>query len=241
VSTPMTRVEGWLSVNLPELLADLAPGCSEAALAETEAHVGAVLPNDLKELYRRHDGQRTDYYPGIFYGMQFLSLERVRRRWSGWKDVIESGFDDIGDYVSARPGAVKEVYASLGWIPFGIDSGGNCLGIDLDPGPTGTRGQVINFGRDENEKFVLAPSVSQFLAWLAQQLEAGNFIIDRIPMSGEGGYTVRFQAGGPLEEAKEPAAVPLRPVLNTRDPPTRHFLDSVKTMFAAQREDGETA
>nr|WP_305955588.1 SMI1/KNR4 family protein [Pseudomonas sp. R2-60-08W] len=43
------------------------------------------------------------------------------------------------------------------------DYGGNHLGVDLDPGEYGVSGQVINFGSDEEEKFVLASSVGTFM------------------------------------------------------------------------------
>jgi hypothetical protein len=52
------------------------------------------------------------------------------------------------------------------------------LGIDLDPGPSGIVGQVINFGRNEEDKYVLATSWAQFLEDFADELEAGNFVLD---------------------------------------------------------------
>ena len=229
-----TRLAAWFSQHLPEYLEDLAPGSSDAALAELEALVGFDLPEDFKDLYRWHDGQKTNYRPGLFYGMEFLSLKEVGRRWRAWQDVIRSGWDDIGAFVSAPPGAVQEAYANPGWIAFAIDRGGNCIGIDLDPGPAGTRGQVINFGRDEDEKFVLAPNLNGFLEWLAGQLEAGNFLITEVPNPP---VVERIRLAVPRERdgAQIQAAVPIRRVLNTEDPPTHHFLDSIKVMFAGQR------
>jgi hypothetical protein len=53
----------------------------------------------------------------------------------------------------------------------------NHIGIDLDPGPCGVVGQVINFGRDQERKYVLARSWAHFLEDVAEELEAGNFVI----------------------------------------------------------------
>lgn len=38
--------------------------------------------------------------------------------------------------------------------------------MDLDPDVKGTYGQIINFGRDEEDKFVIAPSLKDFLQLL---------------------------------------------------------------------------
>lgn len=50
------------------------------------------------------------------------------------------------------------------------------LGVDLDPGPRGLRGQVINFERDDEHKIVLAWSWGWFLRDLVEELERGSFV-----------------------------------------------------------------
>jgi cell wall assembly regulator SMI1 len=64
-----------------------------------------------------------------------------------------------------------------GYIPIYEDRAGNALGIDLDPGPEGIVGQVINFGPDETFKHVLALSWGQFLEDVADELEAGHAFV----------------------------------------------------------------
>ncbi len=71
--------------------------------------------------------------------------------------------------------AIKPIYINLRWIPFSHDGAGNHLGIDLDPGATGIIGQVINFGTDEKNKFVIAPSLTDFMAWMLVQYQSGNY------------------------------------------------------------------
>jgi hypothetical protein len=51
------------------------------------------------------------------------------------------------------------------------DGGGNHLGVDLTPGPNGTRGQFINFGRDETHHHVYAASACEYLAALLDRAE----------------------------------------------------------------------
>lgn len=112
--------------------------------------------------------------------------------------------------VSVKPGVVKQVYANKLWIPFAYDWGGNHLGIDLDPGVNGIRGQVINFGRDEDRKRAIAPNVTAFVQWLVGQLQVGNFLIEQEDDTGRS--------------------------FNTLNPPSTHFLDAIQTLF---KEPGE--
>ena len=213
MQTTMERLEKWLQANLAEVHADLAPGCPEAAITAFELQVGRAFPESLKMLYRLHDGQHGAVNTGPFFGLTFLPLADARKHWASWQETLE-GFaaDDLSAAndlcSSATPGAVKAEYANRYWVPFAYDYGGNHLGVDLDPAERGTAGQVINFGRDEEEKFVVANSVSSFLEWLVDQLEAGNAAIRE---EDDGGRS-----------------------LNTRQPEKFHFLDSVRVMFASQ-------
>ena len=210
----MERLEKWLEINLQEVHADLAPGCTEAAIAEFECEVGRSFPASLKDLYRAHDGQAGTANTGPFYGLSFLSMAQAKGHWIDWKKIADETSPEVMEGASmfsksASAGTVKEIYANAYWIPFAYDHGGNYLGVDLDPGPRGTIGQVINFGRDEDEKFVVASSVAAFLAWLVDQLESGN-------------STVRLEDDGGRS-------------LNTKEPEMSHFLDAIKILFASQR------
>ncbi|KAK0727214.1 hypothetical protein B0T26DRAFT_123299 [Lasiosphaeria miniovina] len=79
---------------------------------------------------------------------------------------------------SVPAGAVQRVYAHPGWIPLVRDWGGNNLAIDLAPGPKGSWGQVILFGRDFDTKFVVARSWAHFLALVTDDLGSGRWFVD---------------------------------------------------------------
>lgn len=68
---------------------------------------------------------------------------------------------------SQPPNAVQKAYSHPAWIPLARDWGGNCIAVDLAPGPTGKWGQIILFGRDYDTKFVIARSWAAFLASVA--------------------------------------------------------------------------
>ncbi|GLI60758.1 hypothetical protein VaNZ11_002988 [Volvox africanus] len=52
-----SQIKGWLAANMPEILATIRPGLSEAEVVQVEADMGLTLPPALKVLHRLHDGQ----------------------------------------------------------------------------------------------------------------------------------------------------------------------------------------
>lgn len=90
----------------------------------------------------------------------------------------------MGKQDSVPPNSVQKAYAHRSWIPMARDWGGNCLAVDLAPGPMGKWGQVILFGRDYDCKFVVARSWGAFLAILADDLTSGS---DKVFVDEENG------------------------------------------------------
>jgi cell wall assembly regulator SMI1 len=158
--------------------AHLNPPATEAEIAAAEAEIGFRLPDDLRALYLRADGQRSlddpvDPAPGkivtpLFGGYDFVTLSRAMddyRVWDGVIDDWDEG-DDPHEFITLRAGdpPVAREYWRRGWFPFAIDGGGNAYAVDLSPVPGGTYGQIILIGSDEDERRVLAPGLAAFLA-----------------------------------------------------------------------------
>ena len=72
------------------------------------------------------------------------------------------------------PDTIQRVYAHPAWIPLAKDYNGNNIAVDLCPGPRGTWGQIILFGRDCETKYVVARSWASFLAAVAEDFEGGE-------------------------------------------------------------------
>lgn len=213
IAGPLAQLDRWLARYLPPVAAALNPGATDAQLDHLASLVGAPLPDDYRALYKWHNGQRDveNLYTGPWYGLDFPSLDQVEHEWKIWAQLADEKWSELNEVVvSIKPGVVKPLYANRGWIPFATDGGGNCLGIDLDPDVHGIRGQVINFGRDEDLKRAIAPNVTAFLQWYVAQLLAGNFRIETHEDDG--------------------------PEFNTLNPPSSSFLDALQVMF---KEPGE--
>lgn len=211
VAESWRRIETWLGEHLPILKLSLRPGISKRDLAKFEKAIGRPLPDEVRESWRIHDGQRPPYLPedpafsvedyddllakGVVFGSEILPLsdrkDCLAKRpslghWTFWTKMVEAserGEDDgmldefSRESKSSPERAIQRLHACRGWIPLVEMNDSNHIGIDLDPGPDGVTGQVINFGRDQEQKYVLARSWAHFLGDVADELEAGNFVL----------------------------------------------------------------
>lgn len=83
-------------------------------------------------------------------------------------------FDNEINFTSNPENSIKRKYFHYKWLPIFSDYGGNYLGIDLDPGISGKRGQIINFGRDESDMFVLADNLNKFFELIINEINKPN-------------------------------------------------------------------
>lgn len=173
----LAEIQERLQAALPGLDSFFLPPATEQDLRNTEEELGFSLPADLREFYLIHNGE-TENGPGLFFGLPFLSLEDMLTEWRIWAG-LEEECSDIGDHDSVPAGWIKEKYINRYWIPISKDWGGNNLGIDLDPDERGVKGQVINFGPDEEVKYVIARNIGDLLQYIRDMLVAGNYGIQQ--------------------------------------------------------------
>lgn len=170
----------------------LNPPATDAQLDAAQAHLGLSLPADVRALYRLADGQvqyRHDdprWAAGLVAGEPLLPLTEALLQWDQWAGFEgETGLDEFAS--STPEGFVQPKYSVRGWIPLTHDGGGNHVGVDLDPDVRGTVGQVITFGRDDDQHQVLAPSLLSYLDQLADLLEQGL----GVPGDDDGPWSLR--------------------------------------------------
>lgn len=83
-------------------------------------------------------------------------------------------FDNSITFTSSPANAIRKKYFHYKWLPIFSDFGGNYLGIDLDPDMNGVKGQVINFGRDEEDMFVFANNLDAFFDLILYHININN-------------------------------------------------------------------
>ncbi|MFN6473093.1 MAG: SMI1/KNR4 family protein [Nostoc sp. SerVER01] len=178
----------------------LNPPATEDEISHLETVLSYEIPEDMKTLYRINNGE-SDEGLGIFYGLRFIPLNEVEQCWLGWKKIIEDGIEDFNEFCTSNPeGVIQPVYANEKWIPLMDDSGGCHIGIDLAPGFKGCVGQIINFGRDEDDKYVLAPNLAELLKLLDTKFEENL----QIPCEQDDGIDIfLLNQGHLIDELKE--------------------------------------
>ncbi|MDX6007970.1 SMI1/KNR4 family protein [Cupriavidus necator] len=153
-------------------LFDLNPPASADAIRSLERHIRLSLPQSFKELLALHNGQGPGRKCGLFFGDEFLSITEIQTQWDNWKSLEDENLnEELASSMSSQPpGVVKPHYLNSRWVPFTHDGGGNHSALDFDPDSEGHIGQVIAFGRDEDEKKLLGSSFEDFLSQFQRRL-----------------------------------------------------------------------
>jgi cell wall assembly regulator SMI1 len=161
-------IETWLGAHAPDRLAELLPPADDAAIARLEDALGAPLPNDFVESLRVHDGAAylTSYaYLGVDGAEANIGSGRKR---AGDKRPIHDPEADI----------VKPVWWNVLWLPVAEDSGGNLICVDMDPGPKGTKGQVIIWEMAMGPGTTAHASFADWLKDYRDGLHGGRYDVD---------------------------------------------------------------
>ncbi|HIE41393.1 MAG TPA: hypothetical protein EYP80_01890 [Candidatus Aenigmarchaeota archaeon] len=149
----------------------LNPPASEDEIQLLESHISKKLPDDFRAVYLMHNGEtdgNSECYPGLMCAYSFMNLKKIATEYAFWIETLKLDklyFSDLGldEFVSYPDGAIKTVRFDKGWVPFSSDGGGNFLAIDLCPDKRGAIGQVINFGRDDENLYQISRDFTHFL------------------------------------------------------------------------------
>lgn len=155
----------------------LNPGATANELAELEEHIQQTLPPALRVFLSEHNGQRANAPLGLYLGREFLSTDGIRLQWDTWRLIDEADMNaDCAEFMSSEPpGTIKPMYTNRSWIPLTHDYGGNHVGLDFDPDTGGVAGQIIAYGRDEDQKRLLASSFNEFLPLMVAELRDADW------------------------------------------------------------------
>lgn len=168
----------WAEIErmVPGTLPHLAPPATPAQRGAVERAVGGSLPEAFWTLYSLYGGQAEREIFPAFFCCEFLSPARIAEEYGMVKQVVASGlFDDLEPAADPR---IASAYMSPSFVPFLMDGGGNYLGVDLEPAPTGRVGQVVVFGSDLAESAVAFDSLEEMVGALLEQFRAGNVEAD---------------------------------------------------------------
>jgi cell wall assembly regulator SMI1 len=177
VQSAWKRIDSWLNHNAPARAKSLARGVTVTQITAIESQIGRPLPEEFKESYSEHDGQKDDLpvIPDPCGPLHFLRVKAIIREWKYCAYMADSGeFEDVS--IKADKGVARDWW-NPGWIPFATNGCGDYLCIDLAPTKIGASGQVIRMQEDEPERSLLASSFRTWLEQLADALEHGELEI----------------------------------------------------------------
>ena len=174
MSTLEPAFAAWLAF-LSSLSVDtdvvLNPAASDAEIEALELAIGYELPEELKELYKITNGQQSPhrvepkeghYSVNLFGHYDFLSIDQALSSYEFQLDLRDDLGSELDEYIFVREGDfVDRVSWQQGWFPI-AGGGANQIAVDLTPPRGGRYGQLINIGPDDDERAVLATSLSEF-------------------------------------------------------------------------------
>ncbi|WMX16960.1 MULTISPECIES: SMI1/KNR4 family protein [unclassified Aureispira] len=136
-------------------------------IQDLEKKVGFSLHNELVEFLTYCD-YRIDFEGGYVYE----NPATVLNNWSCSAELIDEGifkdtvaFKEQHGFTNWKDKRLARKYCSKGWIPFCVDSGGNQLLVDHDPGPVGQVGQIVGMEfQDGQGPGYTTSSLSAYLA-----------------------------------------------------------------------------
>jgi cell wall assembly regulator SMI1 len=179
IRTSWDKIIRWFDANppaVPDDALELYNGATAKEIKEAEQAMGISFPEDVKESYRLHNGNRE--CQGLFtWGGGLISLKRMVKAWRMWAKGVASGtFQGMEDLLQSK-GPIKKCWWNVRWIPI-IDRGGSCDFVDMDPAEGGHVGQIVHFFHETGADRVDAPSWQAYLSDFADGLEKGKLCYD---------------------------------------------------------------
>lgn len=160
----LARLEKTLQARTPELARHLQPGLTDEAIRQWETAGGFRLPEDLRALYRWHNGQAPDSPDGLLPGVRFLSLENVVLERLVLRQQVAA--------LSFGPRLYHRVFAGHRhpWVQILDD--GSADGYFVDPSRRDVEGAFF-YHFSENGHYTWFPSLRNFLAGLIECYDSG--------------------------------------------------------------------
>jgi uncharacterized protein (TIGR02996 family) len=178
------RIHSWLKMHCPVVLASLGPPATDEQFRAAEQAMGVELPEEVKDCYRIHDGQRViptpvgyashlRCIPAFLYGEDWPGLADMVERWRGMKELLDGG---TFAKIKGQPrGPIRSDWWHPKWLPLTEDHSGHMRCLDLAPKGRGRVGQVIYWCHDDPSRGVLANSLPEWLTQFALSVERGEY------------------------------------------------------------------
>jgi len=177
IATIWTRIERVLKQFVPDTAKTLASPATNQEIAQLEAVIGLILPDEFRMSLQIHNGQDDPYgVHGFFLDGPLATTTEIAEVWRIKSECDEHFRHQYADWDKRR----HQEWWNRRWIPFTHGNGGSdCLCINLNPDvrPGGAFGEIICHLNSNPHESGIATSYSIWLESVAKSLEAGEFTI----------------------------------------------------------------
>ena len=141
----------------------LNPPSNNVDLENCENLLGFKLPQQLKELYLKNDGQLYDKWPIFPDSYAFLSLDNLREVWVMWKEVLESD---------------NHILWQKTWIPFAQNIAGDLLCCVVQNDKKYEEGSILKIGHESAMEKFIARSIMALLSKFVRDIDDSVLVLD---------------------------------------------------------------
>lgn len=165
-------IHHWLGLNAPKILASLNPPATDKQLAALQSRFKVPLPDDFIALYRTHNGFDYHAVHGLFWGINFASIDEILQEHALEIDLQRDCASECLAF--AQPSISSTQLFNSNRIAFG-NGGRSTLFVDLEPTIKGAIGQVIFRDLECSIALKLANSITDMVAQFSLDLLVGNY------------------------------------------------------------------
>jgi cell wall assembly regulator SMI1 len=174
IATSWQIIEDVLQQNAHSVFCALGKPATRSQVDRLTARLPKQLPRDFMLSVAIHDGVREAHLRShhLFNFWALLPVAAIEKKWTSMCALrVES------DQLSPRQATDKAVKYSEAWVPFAEEPHA-LLVLDLDPGPNGVRGQVMQWSNAlDFSARVISPSYRAWISDLADRLMSRTFRI----------------------------------------------------------------
>ena len=180
----------WLETHAPATAAALLGPADEAALAEAQEATGRAWPEQLVAWLRMNDGGgRSSDSEVLPLGFLPVGVDWIVRNWRMMVDISDEvwGPEEVAAAEAQPAGSMSGPFLRS-WLPFGDDTGGDLLFVDLRSGTQS--GCVAGFEHDNGgfNRPAVWPDIAAMLEDVAAALQTGRWVhpndpeFDQVPV-----------------------------------------------------------
>ena len=147
---------------------ELHPPATEDEINAAEKELGIKFPDDMRTLYKWHNGQVGIYF--LFDEFRIHKLEQVVEFYNDGMKYCEPDYFETEDEL----GVFKDCIANAKWIPIGDNGGNTILFLDMDPGAKGTPGQLLDACDGQSE--CNYSGIKEFMTEVIRKIVVGEII-----------------------------------------------------------------